>query len=82
MALKKIIPATYTGERWEARVQGGVVNLVLRGLTTPIELPAELRPKGTVYAATSDGLLKIDWQGKLEPPTDKGVWQNVLYVTF
>ena len=82
MALKKISPVTYSGDKWDARVQGGIAVIYLQGTTGVVQLPDALHPRGTHWLATEKGRLKVTWDGKLEHQDDNALWQTISYPLF
>lgn len=82
MALTRISPVTYSGDKWEATVQGGIASIVLRGTTGVVQLPDALRPRGAHWIATEKGRLKVTWDGKLEHQDGNALWQTISYPLF
>lgn len=82
MALKKISPVTYSGDKWEATVQGGIASIYLKGTTGVVQLPNALRPRGSHWITTERGKLKVTWDGKVEHQDSTAVWQIISYPLF
>lgn len=82
MALRKISPVTYTGDKWEATVQSGIASIYLKGTTGVMQLPDALRPRGTHWITTETGRLKLTWDGKLEHQDSRSLWQIITYPLF
>lgn len=79
MALTKISPVTYSGDKWDATVKGGIASIILRGTTGVVQLPDALRPRGTIWLVTEKGRLKVTWDGKMEHQDDNALWQTISY---
>lgn len=82
MALTRISPVTYSGDKWDATVQGGIASIILRGTTGVVQLPDALRPRGTIWLATERGRLKVRWNGEIVHQDDNALWQTISYPLF
>lgn len=81
MALRKISPVTYSGDRWQATVQHGVVWMRLRGTPKTFTVPSEIRPIVDTGVPTDGGLAWVKPDGTVTTPKDN-LWAVINYPLF